>query len=332
MRLGVLSGGAGDDWRLTLEKIKVLDDLGIEIVSVGESWGRSAIPWLATLATNTSKITVGTSILNVFSRTPAAIAQDFAMLEELSGGRMLLGLGSSGQYLVEQYHGVPFDRPLQRLREYVEIFDRLIAGEPCDYDGEVFQLGGGFKIQYNRPRTKVPLLIAAISPKSIHQAGEVSDGVIPIHWPVHLFKQLRDDLEAGARDAGRPGHAFQINPHMHVDILDGSEDDAAKWREARRQIQHYINRMGTVYAHMLERNGYEDEVHASQAAWAARDAEASIAAISDEMVRAAQCIGSLDEVREQLKERAAVVDIQMLYMPHTDDPREVGRWFEALMK
>ena len=86
------------------------------------------------------------------------------------------------------------------------------------------------------------------------------------------------------------------------------------------------------WADMLERNGYEDEVHASQAAWAARDAEASIAAISDEMVRAAQCIGSLDEVREQLKERAAVVDIQMLYMPHTDDPREVGRWFEALMK
>jgi len=331
MRLGVLSGGAGDDWRLTLEKIKVLDDLGIEIVSVGESWGRSAVPWLATLATHTSKITVGTSILNVFSRTPAAIAQDFAMLEQLSDGRMLLGLGSSGEYMVENYHGVPFDRPLQRLREYVQIFDQLIAGEACDYDGEVFKLGGGFKIQYNRPRTKVPVLIAAISPKSIRQAGEVADGVIPIHWPVHLFAQLREDLHEGARAAGRPDKTFTIQPHMHVDILDGSEEDAPKWREARRQIQHYINRMGVVYARMLERNGYADEVHASQAAWARRDAEASIAAISDDMVRACQVIGSIDEVREQLKERAALVDVQMLYLP-PGDPVEVGRWFESVMR
>ena len=330
MRLGVFTGPR-DDWRLAIEKIRVLEDLGIEIAATGESWGRSSIPWLGAVAAATSKIRIGTSILNVFSRTPAAIAQDFAMLEDLSGGRMVLGLGSSGQYLVEQYHGVPFDRPLRRLREYVEIFDLLIAGQPSQYDGEVFQLGGGFRIDYDRPRTKVPVLIAAISPKSIRQAGEVADGVIPIHWPVHLFAQLREDLHEGARAAGRPDKTFTIQPHMHVDILDGSEEDAPKWREARRQIQHYINRMGVVYARMLERNGYADEVHASQAAWARRDAEASIAAISDDMVRACQVIGSIDEVREQLKERAALVDVQMLYLP-PGDPVEVGRWFESVMR
>ena len=114
-------------------------------------------------------------------------------------------------------------------------------------------------------------------------------------------------------------------------MLFRSEADAPKWHEARRQIQYYINRMGAVYAHMLERNGYADEVHASQAAWAARDAEASIAAISDDMVRACQCIGSIDEVREQLRERAALVDVQMLYMP-PGTPAEVGRWFESVMR
>lgn len=330
MRLGVLIG-PGDDWRVALEKIMVVENLGVEIVATSESWGRSAIPWLAAIATGTSKIRIGTSILNVFSRTPAAIAQDFAMLEELSGGRMVLGLGSSGQYMVEKYHGVPFDRPLRRLREYVEIFDLLIAGEPSNYAGEVFQLGGGFRLNYDRPRTKVPVYIAAISPKSIHQAGEVADGVIPIHWPVTLFKKLRDDLQAGARDAGRPDQVFTIQPHMHVDIMDGSAHDEPKWHEARRQIQHYINRMGVVYAHMLERNGYEDDVRRSQAAWAARDAEGSIAAVTDDMVRACQVIGSIDEVREQLKERAALVDVQMLYMP-PGDPVTVGRWFESVMQ
>lgn len=330
MRLGVFTGPR-DDWRLALEKIRVLEDLGIEVVGTGESWGRSSIPWLGAVAAATSRIRISTSILNVFSRTPAAIAQDFAMLEDLSGGRMILGLGSSGQYMVERFHGVPFDRPLRRLREYVEIFDLLIAGQPSQYEGEVFRLGGGFRIDHQRPRAKVPVLIAAISPKSIRQAGEVADGVIPIHWPVHLFAQLRADLHAGAGAAGKPDKTFTIQPHMHVDILDGSEDDAPKWREARRQIQHYINRMGVVYAHMLERNGYADEVHASQAAWARRDAEASIAAISDDMVRACQVIGSIEEVREQLRERAALVDVQMLYMP-PGDPIEVGRWFESVMR
>jgi len=331
MRLGLLAG-PGDDWRESLEKVRIAEDLGIELVATGEAWGKGSVPWLAALAMNTSKVTIGTSILNTFSRTPAAMAQDFATLEEMSEGRMLLGLGSSGEYVIEGFHGVPFKKPLRRIREYVEIFDILISGEKLNYKGEIFDVQRGFRLDYHRPRTKVPVYVAAITPKSIHQTGQIADGIFPIHWPKRLFKQLRDDLAAGAKDAGREGHAFTIAPYTKTTILDGSEEDEARWREARQLLQYYINRMGVFYWQMLERNGFAEEVAASRAAWAERDAEGSIAAISDEMVRECQVIGPIDEVSARLRERdEAGADIQMLYMP-PGNPAEVGKWLEAVMK
>jgi len=331
MRLGLMAG-SGDNWRDSIEKVKIAEDLGIEMISTGEAWGRGTVPWLAALALNTSKITIGTSILNCYSRTPAAIAQDYATLEELSEGRMLLGLGSSGEYVIEHFHGMPFKKPLRRLREYVEIFDTLIAGEKLNYEGEIFNVQRGFRLDYHRPRTKVPVYIAAITPKSIHQTGEIADGIFPIHWPQRLFGQLRADLATGATDAGRPGHQFTIAPFTKTTILDGSEEDEGRWREARQLIQYYVNRMGVFYWQMLERNGFADEVAASRAAWAERDAEASIAAISDEMVRECQVIGPIEEVAPRLRERSdAGADLQMLYMP-PGSPAEVGKWLEAVMK
>jgi alkanesulfonate monooxygenase SsuD/methylene tetrahydromethanopterin reductase-like flavin-dependent oxidoreductase (luciferase family) len=331
MRLGLLAG-PGDDWREGLEKVQIAEDLGIELISTGEAWGKGSMPWLAALAMNTKRVTIGTSILNCYSRTPAALAQDFATLEEMSEGRMLLGLGSSGAQVIEHFHGVPFQKPLRRLREYVEIFDILIAGEKLNYEGEIFNLQRGFRLDYHRPRTKIPVYIAAITPKSIHQTGEIADGIFPIHWPRRLFGQLREDLAAGAKDAGRAGHEFTIAPYTKVSVLDGSAEDEARWREARQLLQYYINRMGVFYWQMLERNGFPDEVAKSRAAWAERDGEGSIAAISDDMVRECQVIGSVEEVREQLRARdEAGADIQMLYMP-PGPPQEVGRWLESVMK
>ncbi|MDA0270267.1 MAG: LLM class flavin-dependent oxidoreductase [Chloroflexi bacterium] len=331
MRLGLLAG-PGDDWREGIEKVKIAEDLGVELVSTGEAWGKSAIPWLAAIALNTSRVTIGTSILNTYSRSPAAIAQDFAMLEELSDGRMLLGLGSSGAQVIEHFHGIPFKKPLTRIREYVEIFDTLIAGEKLNYEGEIYHLQRGFRLDYHRPRNKVPVYIAAITQKSIHQTGAIADGIFPIHWPKHLFGALRDDLAAGAKEAGRTDKTFTVAPYTRVAVLDGTDEDEARWRESRRLLQYYINRMGVFYWQMLERNGFAETVAKSREAWAQQDAEASIAAISDEMVRSCQVIGPIEEVREQLQERSTLgADIQMLYMP-PGNPKEVGRWLEALMK
>ncbi len=330
MRLGLLAG-PGSDWRDGVEKVRVAEELGVEFVSTGEAWGKSVIPWLAALATQTSKVTLGTSILNVYSRTPGAMAQDYAMLEELSDGRMVLGLGSSGEFVIEHFHGVPFRQPLRRIREYVEVFNMLIAGERLEYEGEIFQMSRGFRLEYDRTRDHIPVYIAAITPKSIHQTGQIADGIYPIHWPRELFGQLRADMEAGAAEAGDPGRQFTIAPFTRVGILDGTDADEAQWAEGRRLLHHYVNRMGVFYWQMLARNGFEAEVEASKAAWAERDTEASVAAISDDMVRSCQVIGSIDEVREQLHQRSELgADVQMLYMPE-GTPADVGHWLESLM-
>lgn len=330
MRLGLLTG-MGGDWRDSLAKIKIADDLGYEMVVSPEAWNVSALPFLAVLATNTSQIRIGTSIVNCFSRTPAALAQEFGALDVLSGGRMVLGLGSSAEYVVEHFHGIPFKKPLRRLREYVEIFNTLISGERLNYEGEIFHLSRGFRLEYDRPRDHIPVYLAAITPRSIVQTGEVADGLFPIHWPMHQFDELRGLLAEGAVKAGRDPASIDMAVQTYHFVLDGTNDEE-QWRAARRPLWHYINRMGNFYWQMLEQHGFAEEVAASRAAWAQRDAEGALLAVSDRMVREIEVIGPIEAVREQLQERARLgADLQLLHMP-PGDTAEVGRHLEALLR
>lgn len=314
-----------------LEITKIADDLGYEMVCVSEAWGISVLPWLAVAARETKQIKLGTAIINNYSRTPAAVAQEFAALDVISGGRMMLGLGSSASAVIEQFHGVPFDLPLTRLREYVDIFKALIRGDRLVHQGKVFQMDRGFTLDYHRPRTDIPVYIAAVTPKSIQQTAEIADGLIPIHWPKEQFAPLRRQLDDAAREAGRESSALTIAPHMSVWITDGT-NDKAQWHAAKEHLSHYINRMGDFYWQMFERFGYEEEVAASRAAFAERNRDAAIHAVSERMVRDIDVIGSVEEAREQLQERSDLgADLQLLKkLP--SDPREAGRILEALIR
>jgi len=329
VRLGVIAT-IGKDWQAAVERVRIAEDLGYEHVTAGEAWGPSAIPFLTLIAANTSRITLGTSILNCFSRTPAVIAQEFALLDQISGGRTVFGIGSSGANVIEHFHGVPFEKPLRRIRETVEIFDTLIAGERIDYNGEIFQLNRGFQLDASQPRPEIPVWIAALTPASIRQTGEIADGVIPIHWPREHFGSLRDDLSTAAAAAGRTDTSFTIAPFTTVNVLDGT-DDEAKWQDARQILWFYINRMGDFYWQMLVQRGYEEEVVACRDAFAARDTPAAMAAISERMIRDLQCIGPVEEVREQLAERSASgADLQLIYMPR-GNVAEAARQLEELI-
>jgi alkanesulfonate monooxygenase SsuD/methylene tetrahydromethanopterin reductase-like flavin-dependent oxidoreductase (luciferase family) len=329
MKLGLLMP-MGSDWRRSVERARIAEGLGYEYIATGEAWGPSVLPWLALVAANTTRIRIGTAIVNCFSRTPATLAQEFAMLDQISGGRAVLGLGSSGAFVVEHLHGIRFEKPLRRIRETVEIFDQLIAGKKLDYEGEIFKLHRGFQLEYARPRNKIPVYIAAITPSSIRQTAEIADGIYPIHWSRHLFPKLHEDLADAARAVGREGARLTVAPFTKVSVLDG-RDDEKKWRDARQLLCFYLNQMGVFYWQMLVRNGYEAEVNASRAAFAQRDREGALAAISDRMVRDTQVIGSLEEVREQLRERAALgADLQMIYAPRGDDAA-VAKQLEAFV-
>ena len=129
MRLGVLAT-MGKNWKNALERVRMAEDLGYEHVSSGEAWGPSLIPFLTLIAANTTRMTIGTSILNCFSRTPAVLAQEFAMLDQISEGRTVLGVGSSGANVIEHFHGVKFEKPLRRIRETVETPESLATRRP----------------------------------------------------------------------------------------------------------------------------------------------------------------------------------------------------------
>ena len=124
----------GFDVRSAVDEIKVADDSGVDAAFNAEAWGRDAFTMLAILGYETSNIQLGTSIVNIYSRTPAALAQHFGTLDELTGGRMIIGLGTTSANVADHFHGVKFGKPLARMREYVEIINMLIADEPLHHD------------------------------------------------------------------------------------------------------------------------------------------------------------------------------------------------------
>ena len=350
MRLGILTGmvstekkalatsvpgsrsnvAIAESWQTSIEKIQIAESLGYECVVVPESWQLSAIPWLSLIAEHTNKIQIGTSIINSFSRSPAALAQDFATLEIISEGRMILGIGSSSAAVVENYHGIPFKKPLRRLKEYTEIFNMLISGEKLFYEGEIYNLTQGFSLRYDRPRDHVPVWIASLTPKSLEQSGEIADGIMPVHWPSSRMFELKEQMNVGAKKIDRDVNEIVVAPHSHLFILDGNNDDEI-WDEARKPLEMYINRMGNFYHEMMTRTGWEKEVAESRKAFAGKDMDKAIQAISNDMVEEIQVIGTVEQIRDRLQERSKNgADVQIIYMPK-GEPKEAGKLLEKLI-
>ncbi|MBI3325807.1 MAG: LLM class flavin-dependent oxidoreductase [Nitrospinae bacterium] len=150
--------------------VQQAEALGYESVWVGESWGRDGFTWLSQLACHTQTIKLATGITTVYSRTPALIAQTVASLDEISDGRVILGLGTSGPIVIENWHGVPFDRPLRRTREYIEIVRLILSGERVNYTGQIFHLKG-FRLPFTPVRKTVPIYVASLGPRNLRLTG-----------------------------------------------------------------------------------------------------------------------------------------------------------------
>src|SRR5262245_27595992 len=171
------------DYAQACARVCSAEAAGVDTVWVAEAWGRDCFTILTLLAQATTRIKLGTGIVNCYSRTPAALAQHFATLDEFSGGRMIIGLGTSGHRVMEHFHGVPFQPSLTRLREYVEIIRILLAGEPLKYQGRLFRLERGFRLRFPPVRSSIPIFIASRTPKSVAQTAALADGWIPVLIP-----------------------------------------------------------------------------------------------------------------------------------------------------
>jgi F420-dependent oxidoreductase-like protein len=292
----------GDDTERVIREAKLADDAGVEALFVIEGWGHDALSLLTVLARETQRIKLGTAIVNIYSRSPGALAQHFATLDQLSAGRAMIGLGTSGPNVIEHFHGVKFDKPFTRTREYVEIINMLLRGDELIYEGEVFKLQRGFTLRMKPVRPHIPIWLASITPKSIKQAAAIADGWMPIFLPKERWSEQLGAFHAAVRDAGRKPE--DVGVRCAYPIVVG--DDRARAAAARRATAAlYIARMGHFYYEHFVRMGYALEADAVRAAWETGGSVAGAAALSDRFVDqlgfsgdVGACCAAIDEARE----------------------------------
>lgn len=330
MRVGIVGGIApGGDWQRAAHTAQLADELGYDSLWLGETWGYELFSSLAHIAHVTERIALGAGIANVFSRSATVIAMAAATIDAQSNGRLILGLGSSGPVVVEKLHGVPFDRPLRRLREYTDVINTLIAGERLDHHGELLQLDQGFRLRINPVRPHIPIYIASLTPKSLEQSGQIADGVLPIYWPGEKFDEMRALLDDASTSAGKPSGSTLIAPYITTVLVEKDGDREAMRLRARAPIAFYIGRMGHFYAEMLESHGFTEEVAAVRAGW--KDGhDAAAAGVSDAMLDATALVGTADEIMATLEKWVAAGLDEPLLSFSGADPGKVERTLRAL--
>jgi F420-dependent oxidoreductase-like protein len=279
--------------------------LGYDSVWAAEAWGTDAVSVLSWVAALTSRIKVGSAVMQIPGRTPANTAMTAATLDLMSGGRFLLGLGTSGPQVVEGWHGQPWGKPLVKTREYVEIVRAALRRQLVEHEGEHYRipydgpgatgLGKPLKLMLRPLRAEIPIYLAAIGPKNVALAAEIADGWLPIFVAPERFDAAFGGSLAGAREG------FEIA--ATVSVLVG--DDVQALRDALKpHLALYVGGMGAkgknFYNALVRRYGWEAEAERIQELYLGGQQREAIAAVPDELVDAVALVGPKERIRERL--------------------------------
>ena len=313
-----------------LAVVQEAERLGYDSVWVAEAYGSDAATVLAWLAAGTSKIRLGSAIFQMPARSPAMTAMTAATIDLLSGGRMLLGLGTSGPQVAEGWHGQRFGRQLQRTREYVAVVRMALARERVEYHGETIELplpdgpGKPLKLMISPVQERIPIYLAAIGPKNTALAGEIADGWLPIFFSPEHVSEVRELLEEGAGRAGRSLEDFDMAPTVNTYI---SDDHAGARDRMRPLLALYIGGMGSrkqnFYNNLVQRYGFEAAARTVQDLYLEGRREEAAAALPDELIDMVSLCGPRDVVRERIAafRDAGVGTLMVSPMAFTRDDR-----------
>jgi F420-dependent oxidoreductase-like protein len=314
MRLGVNLGywGAGNDHD-NLRLAQEADRLGYASAWAAEAYGSDAATVLAWVAAQTERIDVGSAVFQIPARTPAMTAMTAATLDTLSGGRFRLGLGVSGPQVSEGWHGVRFDRPLARTREYVEIVRTALARETVRHDGTFWTLplpdgpGKALRLTVHPVRAEIPVYLAAIGPKNLELTGEIADGWLAVFFAPEHSGELLGHLRAGRDRAGTAHPAgdglagFDVVPTVPVVVGDDLEACAAP---LRHYAALYVGGMGSreqnFYNRLAVRMGYEEAAATVQDLYLARNHRDAAEAVPFEFIDRTSLIGPRERIRDRL--------------------------------
>jgi F420-dependent oxidoreductase-like protein len=315
MRLGLMTGYSGARIELPQEMIQAADRLGYYAVWTAEAYGSDAVAPLAWIGALTQRIHLGTAIMQMPARTPANTAVTAMTIDQLSGGRMLLGLGLSGPQVVEGWHGVSYGKPLLKTREYVAIVRKILARkEPLTFEGEYYRVpyAGEDATGLGKPlksilhgRADLPIYLAAIGPKNVELAAEIADGWLPIFFsPAHYQEAYAGAIEAGfaKAGAGKSVANFDIAPSVPVAL--GDDVDACR-NSIKPFLALYVGGMGAkgknFYYDLACRYGFVEAADRVQELYLQGRKNEAAAAIPDELVDAVALCGPKRRIQEKLE-------------------------------
>jgi F420-dependent oxidoreductase-like protein len=313
MRLGFVAGYTPAAVSLPLAEITAAESLGFDSVWTSEAYGSDAVSTAAFILARTTRIRVGTAIMQMPARTPTCAAMTAMTLNALSGGRFLLGIGPSGPRVSEGWYGVPYGKPMTRTREYIGIVRQIAArNAPLEHAGEHYQIpyrgpgGSGLGEPLKTilaPQPQLRIYTAAVTPAGFRTAAEVADGVFPIWLDPERPQLVQPSLAEGfaKRTSGCPPADFEVCPLVPVVL--GDDLDACR-APVRANLALYVGGMGprqkNFYTEYVARLGYESAAHRIQDLYLAGDKRAAAAAVPDELIDAVALVGPAGRIRERL--------------------------------
>ena len=283
-----------------LECTKILSDTNVESIWIPETWGMENFSMLGAVANNTTTQKIGSSIINIYSRSPSTIAMGAVTTDILSNGRLVMGLGTSSLPIVEDFHGEKFDNPVQRMREYVEIIQLALTKKQINYTGKIFDLKN-FTLLIEPKRQTIPIYLAAINQKMVELTWEIGDGVIFYLRPLDEMKKTIFNMQS----KNKIDVACQI-------ITCVSNDSENAVQRAKKTLAFYVS-VGKIYREFLANNGYENETRNIFEEFKKSGFKSNHELVTDFMLNSLCIAGSPDEAKSQLNRfRNSGVDLPII--------------------
>jgi len=266
---------------------EIISKTKTDTVWVPETWGMENFSMLGAVSSKTESQKIGSSIINIYSRSPSTIAMGAATIDTLSNGRLVLGLGTSSIPIVESYHGAKFEKPLQRMKEYVEIIRLALSGKQINYDGEIFKLNN-FTLLIKPKRNEVPIYVAAINKKIVDLAWNIGDGVIFYLRPLKEMKETISKMQSKKK--------IDVTCQLITCVSENSEEAI---KRAKKTIAFYVS-VGEIYREFLAKNGYSSETKNIFEEFKKSGFKSNHELVTNSMLQSLAICGTPNECKEQL--------------------------------
>jgi len=300
-----------------LECTEILSKTNVDTIWIPETWGMENFSMLSAVSNKTTTQKIGSSIINIYSRSPAVIAMGAATIDTLSNGRLILGLGTSSLPIVETFHGYKFEKPVERMKEYVEIIRLVLSGKQVNFDGKIFDLKN-FSLLIKPKRESIPIYLAAVNQKMVDLTWNIGDGVIFYLRPLNEMKETITKMQSKKK--------IDVTCQIITSI---AEDSDIAIDRAKKTLAFYVS-VGKIYREFLAKNGFKNETFNIFDEFKKSGFKSNHELVSDSMLQSLCISGNSDECKKQLQKfRETGIDLPIIQFNPVGDTSES---FELLKK